>query len=140
MSWPRSPSEELLFQRQFDDPNYAPYQDEIAQLEREKIHMEEVIHELRRQVDEEKANSKRCREEKIKLELDLAISDGAIEDLEADVDEKTRALKEPEMKDAAATKIIKELELKGELKTRCIVAVLSVAFTLAAVLVSTCVI
>lgn len=105
-------------------------------LELQVASKDRVINELRRQVDEEKANAQRLREEKLKLEFDLALFDAAVEDLQTEVEEKTRSIKELEGKDTAATKIIDELQVKGEVKSRYMVVVFSVALTLAAVLLS----
>ena len=81
-----------------------------------------TIRQLRRQVDEEKAYSKRCRDEKIKLEMDLAISDVAIEDLDMELDAQQSAMK--------------ELQVKSNSKTTCIVGILSLAIILVGVVVS----
>ncbi|KAK1682362.1 hypothetical protein QYE76_043210 [Lolium multiflorum] len=95
MSWPRSTSPTSEVQ-QADDPWYIAYQDESTQWCSQRMDLEEkvanlgdelarknlMIFELKRTVEEEKKNSELIRNEKLRVETDLAVFDQVVENLE----------------------------------------------------------
>jgi hypothetical protein len=119
----------LQFNRQADDPWYIAYQDESIQWGREKMALEEVVAnlgvelasknrlivELKRIIAEER---RIARNDKLKLETDLAIFDHVVEELQMDGEEKAR--------------VIQGLEVKAEEKNRYMVALTIVVISLLA--------